>query len=397
MSNTENIDEFTRRLGDIRRRNRPNQRRNYNFIPSRGPPEAPQVPVASRTYTSASRSSRSSPFNPNPEYQSIHNRRRAIQAAFAVTGQMSLRRPPVVLGGRQPVAHHMHRNELDIASNEPPINDTSPARLEELQSQVNHLHIHIDQLQTRIYQLQISISELPALAEHMQASTNLFLIRINQLKARLEQLQDRIDDFPIRITQLQTHFSPFPSNLESVQARIHQFRVRVDHLNARIEKLQTRIDRMSSQLNQLQTRVEHLLQRALLIMQEETNAPRTIPNHRPTLFPDFPLPPVLGRDRLNSILTRYQNTALRVRKTAIENLLQSVDGAWENIDLCFCGDLYEHVTAAGESHAPAKMPKCGHVFGRPCIALWLKEKDTCPMCRDEVDLPVGERDYLRDL
>ncbi|CAD6446482.1 24b6f712-64f1-42b1-8677-9b9c6ba83a3f-CDS [Sclerotinia trifoliorum] len=377
MSNTGNIDGVTRRLGDIRRRNRPNQRRNHNHVPSRGTPETSQVPVASRISTSASQSS---PSNPNAESRSMHGQRGALQEASAVTVQISLQRESVALGDREPI------------SNELPIEDTSRVRIEVLESEVHQLHTRIDQLQIRVYQLQTSIAEPPTRIEHIQASVNLFLIRINQLKSRVEQLQGCIDQLPTRITQLQPHFSPFPSNFESLQGRMYQLRVRVDHLKSRIELLQTRIDQMPSHLNGLQTRVEHL-QQALLVLQDETNANRATPNNRPTLFPDFP-PPILERPRLNAILATYQNKVCQMRKTAIENLLQSVDGSWENIDPCFCGDSYALVTAAEESHAPARMPKCGHVFGRPCIALWLKEQNTCPLCRDEVYLPSTEREYL---
>jgi len=35
---------------------------------------------------------------------------------------------------------------------------------------------------------------------------------------------------------------------------------------------------------------------------------------------------------------------------------------------------------AQEEHDPVKV-RCGHVFGKSCIAMWWREKRTCPMCR----------------
>ncbi|OMP85278.1 hypothetical protein BK809_0003948 [Diplodia seriata] len=32
--------------------------------------------------------------------------------------------------------------------------------------------------------------------------------------------------------------------------------------------------------------------------------------------------------------------------------------------------------------------KCGHFFGRACLAAWLRESNSCPMCRDVVRLPI---------
>ncbi|TGO56009.1 hypothetical protein BOTNAR_0232g00170 [Botryotinia narcissicola] len=39
-------------------------------------------------------------------------------------------------------------------------------------------------------------------------------------------------------------------------------------------------------------------------------------------------------------------------------------------------------------HDAVKMKACGHVFGRRCITKWLKENNTCPMCRGKVLLPA---------
>ncbi|KAF7951856.1 hypothetical protein EAE96_007154 [Botrytis aclada] len=39
-------------------------------------------------------------------------------------------------------------------------------------------------------------------------------------------------------------------------------------------------------------------------------------------------------------------------------------------------------------HAAVKIKKCEHIFGRRCITQWLKENDTCPMCRCKLSLPI---------
>ncbi|KAF7886580.1 uncharacterized protein EAF01_011258 [Botrytis porri] len=39
-------------------------------------------------------------------------------------------------------------------------------------------------------------------------------------------------------------------------------------------------------------------------------------------------------------------------------------------------------------HTAVKIKTCEHVFGRHCIAQWLKENNTCPMCRRKVLLPT---------
>lgn len=92
--------------------------------------------------------------------------------------------------------------------------------------------------------------------------------------------------------------------------------------------------------------------------------------------------------RLNEIA--YQNHLRDLRKAAIEKLLLPVDAPFDELTSCFCSDPYATTTSTEGCHAPARMPKCGHVFGHTCIALWLMENNTCPMCRDKVDL--GEAD-----
>lgn len=38
-----------------------------------------------------------------------------------------------------------------------------------------------------------------------------------------------------------------------------------------------------------------------------------------------------------------------------------------------------------------KMVGCGHACGKDCVVEWLKNKNTCPLCRDEVDVPIAYR------
>lgn len=38
-----------------------------------------------------------------------------------------------------------------------------------------------------------------------------------------------------------------------------------------------------------------------------------------------------------------------------------------------------------------KMVGCGHAFGKDCIVEWLKNKNACPLCRDEVDVSIAYR------
>ncbi|TGO33909.1 hypothetical protein BHYA_0222g00190 [Botrytis hyacinthi] len=81
------------------------------------------------------------------------------------------------------------------------------------------------------------------------------------------------------------------------------------------------------------------------------------------------------------------------RTRAIKDILPPVDAAKLDFDQCgICIESYAEATIPLEpNHEPAKMPKCGHVFGRDCIVEWLKKHDTCPLCRDELSLPVAYR------
>ncbi|KAF7951855.1 hypothetical protein EAE96_007153 [Botrytis aclada] len=83
----------------------------------------------------------------------------------------------------------------------------------------------------------------------------------------------------------------------------------------------------------------------------------------------------------------------RDRTRAIKNILAPVDATKLDFERCgICIDQYTEATIPLEpNHEPSKMPNCGHIFGRDCIVEWLKNNDTCPLCRDELVLPVAYR------
>ncbi|KAL7789455.1 hypothetical protein V8C37DRAFT_216458 [Trichoderma ceciliae] len=43
-------------------------------------------------------------------------------------------------------------------------------------------------------------------------------------------------------------------------------------------------------------------------------------------------------------------------------------------------------TPEGVHEVPLRLPKCKHVFGDQCIRRWLEESDSCPYCRDKLQL-----------
>ncbi|ESZ93977.1 hypothetical protein SBOR_5642 [Sclerotinia borealis F-4128] len=88
------------------------------------------------------------------------------------------------------------------------------------------------------------------------------------------------------------------------------------------------------------------------------------------------------------------------KEYAIIEILRSVISGVDELEPCFCGDLYEDntVKTGKDSHEAVKMPGCYHIFGKRCIVQWLNETNppTCPMCRKRVHLtmnvPVERRD-----
>ena len=80
----------------------------------------------------------------------------------------------------------------------------------------------------------------------------------------------------------------------------------------------------------------------------------------------------------------------------IEELLESIQdvayqelpdaagaGAGDDRDSCvICITPYE----AGE--ACSVLPGCTHMFHKPCVARWLRRKNTCPLCRATVGVPA---------
>ncbi|KAI9644526.1 Ubiquitin-protein ligase [Ciborinia camelliae] len=79
------------------------------------------------------------------------------------------------------------------------------------------------------------------------------------------------------------------------------------------------------------------------------------------------------------------------RAAAIDQLLISVpiDGNQTELEPCpICGDEYG-ATTEDAAHEACMLPDCRHVFGRECIGTWLKkQKNTCPLCRAEVEVKI---------
>ncbi|THV47915.1 hypothetical protein BGAL_0280g00130 [Botrytis galanthina] len=95
------------------------------------------------------------------------------------------------------------------------------------------------------------------------------------------------------------------------------------------------------------------------------------------------------QNRESVVLDTYQETRTKnldwyFRKALVDSSLRPTQKPLEEIDPCFCSDPYAIETANGECHEAVKMPRCSHIFGRSCIAIWLQEKDTCPMCRQKI-------------
>ncbi|CAN6217483.1 unnamed protein product [Urochloa humidicola] len=49
------------------------------------------------------------------------------------------------------------------------------------------------------------------------------------------------------------------------------------------------------------------------------------------------------------------------------------------------------VTAYESGEACSVLPGCAHMFHKPCVAKWLRKKNTCPLCRAMVVVGRGAR------
>lgn len=56
------------------------------------------------------------------------------------------------------------------------------------------------------------------------------------------------------------------------------------------------------------------------------------------------------------------------------------------------------VSATNMEHVPVRMPKCHHVFGKPCIIEWLNSNVSCPLCRKEMEsVELSNTDDIREI
>ncbi|KAI9644528.1 hypothetical protein NHQ30_006549 [Ciborinia camelliae] len=124
-------------------------------------------------------------------------------------------------------------------------------------------------------------------------------------------------------------------------------------------------------------------------------------------FPPFSFVELLENSELNgarrSFTGNYEGrektmvveiiTSYTERKKAIQkNLIGSADVEKLDSDICcICEEKYAVATTPSEPDHRASQLDCGHVFGGACVATWLKENDTCPLCRAKVWLPVPYR------
>ncbi|CAD6446487.1 8b6d8822-44ae-44c0-8db4-8e55e1d52bd8-CDS [Sclerotinia trifoliorum] len=99
---------------------------------------------------------------------------------------------------------------------------------------------------------------------------------------------------------------------------------------------------------------------------------------------------LVSRDGKETLLFVEIFSGHKYRFKAIKDMLQSVDAAVLDSDKCsICMEPYDAADADKfNDHRASKLPECGHIFGRDCITNWLELNDTCPMCREEVELTL---------
>lgn len=73
----------------------------------------------------------------------------------------------------------------------------------------------------------------------------------------------------------------------------------------------------------------------------------------------------------------------------------SADGelTWR-IACVICYNDYGAKTPEGINEEPLRLPKCKHVFGNHCLARWFEDSDSCPYCRDKLELPPKHSDRV---
>ncbi|TGO48033.1 hypothetical protein BCON_0254g00050 [Botryotinia convoluta] len=129
-------------------------------------------------------------------------------------------------------------------------------------------------------------------------------------------------------------------------------------------------------------RTQKLLRQELSVLQRdqaETPDPGATTDVEPTSFTGHP---PQNRESLGSSTSRDTHTKSLdwyFRKAFVDASLRPAQKPSEEMDPCFCSDPYAIETANGECHEAVKIPRCSHIFGRSCIAMWLQEKDTCPI------------------
>jgi hypothetical protein len=49
-----------------------------------------------------------------------------------------------------------------------------------------------------------------------------------------------------------------------------------------------------------------------------------------------------------------------------------------------CADSDSDSEGGDSQHCAATIIRCGHVFGRRCLRIWMRLENTCPACRCEL-------------